>query len=105
MPLPGRHCLDFAHAVFPASTVSTVPVMFFARSLEQEFDRIGHVVDLNQALERAAAHDLLPLLVLESLRHFGIDKSGSDRIHVHSHASHFPGQRPGEADQGALVAL
>ena len=77
----GRNRLECAHAVLPASTVITVPVMFFARSTEQKFYCVGHIFHLDQSLERATAHDLFALLVLHAPRHFGIDETWSNGIH------------------------
>src|SRR5271165_3936809 len=40
---------------------------------EQEFDRVGDVVQLGEAMERAAAHDLLEMRLAKALGHLGIE--------------------------------
>ena len=66
---------------------------------EQEFHCVGHILDVDQAPQRAAAHDLLTVLVFERPSHVRIDKAGSDGIYVHSHASHFSCQRSGKGNE------
>ena len=72
-----------AYAVLPASTVSTVPVMFFGLVAEQEFDRVGDVVDLRQAAAARcaarparAARSPRPCVMSVSM------KPGRDRVDV-----------------------
>src|SRR3989442_12155313 len=56
------------------------------RVAEQELDGARHVVDLGETAQRAAPHDLLAGLVVESLRPVGVQETGGDRVHGPAHA-------------------
>ena len=93
---------SLAHAVFPASTVSTVPVMFFDRSSNRNstaFATSSISTRRFSALRRAICS---PLLVRHSLSHVSVDETRSDRVHIHAHAANFPSKRAGKAYQRCL---
>src|SRR5207247_668757 len=60
---------------------------------KQELDRVGDVLDLGQALKRAAPRNSPSLLSLKRLRHIGVDETRRYRIDVNPVPAHFAGER------------
>ena len=49
---------------------------------EQVLDRVGHVIDVGEATQRAAADNPLALFAAEVVRHVGRQKSGRNSVHI-----------------------
>ena len=91
-------CELLRQAVLPASTVSTVPVMFRPPLAEQEFDSVGDVLDLRQSAQRAAPRDLLALPSVSSCVMSVSMKPGATALTLTPDAADLARQRSGEAD-------
>ena len=98
-----RHCHDAAdpsaHAVLPASTVRTVPVMLLAFDPSRNSTASATSPTSATGAARCAApaargaRSSRPWVISVS------EKAGRDRVHVDAASAHLAGQRSGEADQ------
>ena len=64
----------------------------------QELNCVGDIIDVGQAAQGTAAHDLLALGADQPLRHVGVEKAGGDGVDVDAEPADLARQRAGKSD-------
>ena len=89
-------------AVLPASTVSTVPVMFLALPLSRNSTASATSSGIGKAAQRAPPHDPLAILGRKAFGHVGVDEAGRHGVDGDSRRAHLARERVRHADKRSL---